>query len=222
MKTIALLLVLCGTLAAQVAEQANRDYQTEQGRQRMLGTLGAADRSQRIGAERIIASIDLRPGMTVADIGTGAGVMLPYFSKAVGPKGTVVAQDIFPDFLDNAKKTAREAGLTNVAFELGTDKDPGLPLACCDVAVTIDAYHHFDYPAQTLAGIAKGLKPGGRLVIVEYYKRENAMGPGRRAIDHIRLDMDDAIKEVEGNGFKLVSKKDHVPGSQWLGIFEKK
>lgn len=222
MRILALLIATCASLGAQVAGPANRDYQSEQGRARMLGTLGAPDRAARLGAGRIVESIGLRPGMTVADIGSGAGVMLPYFSKAVGPKGTVVAQDIFADFLDGARKTARDANLTNVVFTLGTAKDPSLPAGCCDVAVAIDAYHHFDFPSLTLAGIAKGLKPGGRLVIVDYYKRENAMGPGPRAIEHVRLDMDDVIVEVEANGFKLVSTKEHVPGSQWLGIFAKK
>lgn len=202
----------------QAAAEANRRYQTVEGRQGMLTNLGAADRAFRLQGERIVAAMQIKPGMTVADIGTGGGAMLPLFSAAVGPSGKVVSQDIFEDFLEAAKKKSREEKLSNVTFVLGNDKDTRLPAGCCDIAVTIDAYHHFDFPAEVLASIRKGLKPGGRFVVVDYFKREGAMG-GTNAIEHVRLDMDDAIREIEANGFRLIEKRDHVPGSQWIGFF---
>jgi predicted methyltransferase len=72
-----------------------------------------------------------------------------------------------------------------------------------------------------LAGILHGLKPDGRFVIVDYYRRKGAMGPGDQALHHIRLDMDDVIKEVEANGFHLVSSKEHSPGRQYIAIFSR-
>lgn len=78
--------------------------------------------------------------------------------------------------------------------------------------MTVDSYHHFDYPADMLAGIRKALKPGGRFVVVEYYKQRSSEG-------HIRLDKDAVIKEVEANGFQLVEVHDHVPGVQYIAQF---
>jgi len=72
-------------------------------------------------------------------------------------------------------------------------------------------YHHFDYPEKMLAGIHKALKPGGKLVVVEYYKRPEAMPEGR-AMTHIRLDMPDVIKEIEANHFHLLAEKETHQG----------
>jgi predicted methyltransferase len=90
-----------------------------------------------------------------------------------------------------------------------------------DIALALDSYHHYDYPDKMLAGIAKGLKSGGRLVIVEYYKRPNAM-PNGRAMEHIRLDEPDVIKEIEANGFRLLSQREHIKDSQYMLTFARK
>ena len=71
-----------------------------------------------------------------------------------------------------------------------------------------------------LAAIHKALKPGGRLVIVEYYKRPDAMAGGS-ALTHIRLDMPDVIKEIEANGFHLIAEREHIKDSQYMLTFEK-
>lgn len=220
MKTLALFLAFSSALAAQVAADANRSYNNEKSRAVMVANLSDPERLTRLQGERIIAALPLKPGMTVADIGTGAGVMLPLFSKAVGPNGKVISEDIFPDFLDAARRNAASQGLNNVQFVLGSEKDVKLPANCCDLAVTIDAYHHFDYPAEMLASLARSLKTGGQLVIIDYYKRPGAMGGRVDAVEHVRLDMDDVIKEVEAHGFQLVEKREHVPGSQWMGFFK--
>ena len=109
--------------------------------------------------------------MTVADIGTGAGYMLPFLSRAVGDGGKVYAEDIQDDFLAKARAHAEGEQLGNVAYIKGTEKDPTLPAGAMDVALALDSYHHYDYPEEMLAGLRRGLKAGGRLVIVEYYRR---------------------------------------------------
>jgi ubiquinone/menaquinone biosynthesis C-methylase UbiE len=156
--------------------------------------------------------MDIKPGMTVADIGTGVGYMLPFLSSAVGPSGKVYGEDIQTDFLDRAK--AKKAA--NVELILGTETDPKLPAGAVDVALVLDVYHHFDYPDKMLAAIRRGLKPGAHLVIVDFYKSASP-SPG-----HIRLERDDVVAEVEGNGFHLLAKRDHTPNSQYMLTFEKK
>jgi len=214
-------LVMAGALSAQVASQANQGYKTEEQRKQVAAGLSAENRDERQKPKELIEAMGIQRGMTVADVGTGIGYMLPFLSRAVGPKrGRVIAEDIFDDFLAGAKQRAENQHLENVTFVKGTDKDPMLPAGEVDEVLVLDVYHHFDYPADMLAGIHQALKPGGKLVIVDYYKRPNAM-PDGRAMKHIRADVDDVIKELETNHFRLVSQREHVPGSQYLLILEK-
>ncbi len=218
MRRIVPVLLFGFVLQAQVAKDANERYQTPDGRAAVAKGLGAANRDERQKPAELVRAMDLRAGMAVADIGTGVGYMLPFLANAVGAQGRVFAEDIFDDFLNQAKARAAEAKLTNVQFVKGTVHGPELPAGSVDVALALDSYHHYDYPADMLAGIHKALKPGGRLVIVEYYKSKTAM-PGGDALKHIRLDKPDLIKEVEANHFRLLSSHDHIPGSQYMAIF---
>ncbi|MBI4907721.1 MAG: methyltransferase domain-containing protein [Acidobacteria bacterium] len=216
MKMSALLLILSCAAWSQVATNANTGYRTEEGRARLANTLAASDRDGRQKPVELVAAMQLKPGQTVIDLGTGVGYMLPHLVKAVGPTGKVIAMDIFPDFLKKAREAAAKDHLTNVDFVLGTDQDPRLPADSADAVLILDAYHHFDYPEKSLAGIAKALHPGGRLFLVDFYKS------GFRDPAHIRLDQADVIKEVEANGFTFERKMDHQEKVQYIAVFRKK
>jgi ubiquinone/menaquinone biosynthesis C-methylase UbiE len=207
-------------LGAQVAGEANSGYRTEQQRKGLAAGLADPARDERQKPGELIRAMGLQPGMTVADVGTGIGYMLPFLSRRVGAEGHVIAEDIFDDFLASAKQRAENLKLENVTFVKGTETDPRLPEAGVDIVLALDVYHHFDYPEKMLAAIHKSLKPGGKLVVVEYYKRQEAM-PGGRALTHIRLDMPDLIKEIEANRFHLIAEQEHVPDSQYLLILRK-
>ena len=213
-------LLFTASLFGQVAATANSGYQTEEQRKTVATTLTdpARDEKQRPG--ELIRAMGLQPGMTVADVGTGVGYMLPFLSRRVGPNGHVIGEDIFDDFLSGAKQHAAKLKLENVTFVKGTETDPNLPANGVDMILALDVYHHFDYPDKMLAHLHSALKPGGKLVIVEYYKRAEAM-PNGRALTHIRLDMADVIKEIEANRFHLVAEKEHVPDSQYMLILRK-
>ncbi len=216
--------LLGGAASAQVATQANEGYKTHEGRENIAKGLGDPTRGERQKPRDIIDALDLKPGGTVADVGTGVGFMLPYLSHAVGDTGHVIGEDIQSDFLDQAKMKVQLSRLGNVQFVLGTDRDPRLPADTLEGALVLDVYHHFDYPQAMLEHIRDSLLSDGKLVIVEYFKRPGAM-PGSdpdRAVQHIRLDEDDLIREVEASGFRLVSKRDLVPKSQYIAVFQKK
>jgi predicted methyltransferase len=222
MNKLAYLLLFCTAAFPQVAEKANEGYKTKEGRASVAKGLAAPDRDQRQKPREIVEAMGLKTGDSVADIGTGVGFMLPYLSHAVGDTGQVYGEDIQTDFLDQARTKTQLQHLTNVKFVLGTDRDPKLPADTLAAAVILDVYHHFDYPEAMLGHIHDSLLSDGKLVIVEYFKRRGAMGGTDRALEHIRLDQDDLIKEVEANGFRVVSKRDLVPASQYIAIFQKK
>jgi SAM-dependent methyltransferase len=146
--------------------------------------------------------------------------MLPFLSEAVGAHGRVLAEDIFPDFLEAARRRADTAHLANVTLVLGTQTDPKLPAGALDLAFLLDVYHHFNYPGPMLAHLRDALRESGRLVIVDYYRRRDAM-PSNDALEHIRADQPEVIHEVEAGGFHLVSKHDHIPDSQYVLVFRK-
>ena len=220
MKWTILLLAAAATLSAQVAGQANAGYKTPEGRKQVAASLADPARDQSMKPGQLMNEMGLKPGMTVADVGTGIGFMLPFLSRRVGPTGHVIGEDIEDDFLAMARQTAENQNLANVTFVKGTVTDPNLPAEGVDIILVVDAYHHFDYPEKMLAAIRKSLRPDGKLVIVEYYKRESAM-PNGRALTHIRLDMPDVIKEVEANHFHLIEEKERIKNVQYMLVLEK-
>jgi ubiquinone/menaquinone biosynthesis C-methylase UbiE len=224
MRRLFCFLLMCGAAFAQVAEKANEGYKTHEGRENVAKGLSDPTRDERQKPRDIVDAMDLKPGSTVADVGTGIGFMLPYLSHAVGDTGHVIGEDIQNDFLDKAKMKAQLSRLNNVQFVLGSDRDPKLPADSLEGVLVLDVYHHFDYPEAMLQHIHDSLLSDGKLVIVEYFKRPGAM-PGtdpNRAVEHIRLDQDELIQEVEANGYRLISKRDLVPKSQYITVFEKK
>jgi predicted methyltransferase len=224
MKILMIGLALVAPVFGQAAAEANKSYQSEDGRKRMVETLTGEHRDARQKPKELIAALGIKAGMRVADIGTGPGYLVPYLCQAVTGSGAVYAEDIFPDFLAKAKERASNNECGHAIFVLGDAKSPKLPENAIDVALILDAYHHFDYPESMLAGIRGSLRAGGRLAIVDYYKRRGAMSNANPdfAISHVRLDDAGVVKEVEANGFKLISNAPFLPGSQYMAIFEKK
>ena len=220
LRVLSAALALAAGLYGQVASQANSGLKTEEGRKALAAGLSDPARDEKQKPRELVDAMDLQRGMTVADVGTGVGYMLPFLSRAVGPRGRVIGEDIFDDFLASAKQRAEVQKLNNVTFVKGTESDPMLPEGQVDQVLVLDTYHHFDYPEKMLAAIYRSLKPGGKLVIVEYYKSPSAM-PNGRAMTHIRLDKPDVIKEIEANRFRLISEREHVPGSQYMLILAK-
>jgi ubiquinone/menaquinone biosynthesis C-methylase UbiE len=219
MNRIVAALLACSAMFGQIAKEANRDYQSPDGRARIVSGLQSDSRDARQRPKELVAALAIRPGMTVADIGSGAGYMLPYLSEAVGLTGRVYAEDIYPDFLESAKKNA--AKYSNITYVLGDEKSASLPAGSQDVILVLDAYHHFNYPEAMLASLRQALKPEGRLVVVEYHRNEKSMANGR-ALKHIRATRAEFVKEIEGRGFRAVEVRDFTPEVQWMGTFERK
>jgi ubiquinone/menaquinone biosynthesis C-methylase UbiE len=146
----------------------------------VMGWQGAAwlERAERQREERtdlLLPELGLTPGMQVADIGAGTGYFARRMATAVGPKGTVFAVDVQPEMLRFIDTLARQPGLANLRPVLATTRETNLPVASIDLAIMVDVYHELEYPHETLASIVRALKPGGRLVFVEYRAEDSAV-----------------------------------------------
>ncbi len=149
--------------------------------------------------EKIVAACGLKPGMVVADVGAGTGLHTRLFAKAVGDDGQVYAVDIAAKFLAHIQKTAREAKLRNVTPVLCNEDSVDLPKGSVDVAFVCDTYHHFEFPHRTLASLHRAIKPGGRLIVIDFKRI-----PGLSSdwtMNHVRAGQEVVEKEIAAAGF---------------------
>jgi SAM-dependent methyltransferase len=118
-------------------------------------------------ADEIARRLELKPGMTVGDIGAGSGYHAVRLSRLVGPTGTVVAEDVRRDYLIALAKRTELLKLTNVIFALGEGHDPRLPASSLDAAILVHMYHEITQPYAFLYNLAPALKPSARVGIVD-------------------------------------------------------
>jgi ubiquinone/menaquinone biosynthesis C-methylase UbiE len=125
----------------------------------------------------LVKLLNLKPGMTVADVGAGFGAWTVRFAKVVGPSGRVYATDIGAAQLASLRDYTKREGLTNVTVLEGAADTSNLPALCCDAVLIRDAYHHLTQPDKIVASLAAALKPGGRLAVIDFPPRPNSEVP---------------------------------------------
>ena len=146
----------------------------------VMGWQGAAwlEREERQREERtdlLLTALALKPGMVVADIGAGTGYLSRRMATAVGSSGRVLAVDVQPEMIQMLKQLAQKAQLSQIVPVQCSETDVGLPPASVDLAIMVDVYHELAYPFEMLASITRALKPGGRVVFVEYRAEDRAV-----------------------------------------------
>ncbi len=186
----------------------------------VMGHRGAAwlERSERAETERpgeVVDSLGLEPDAVVADIGAGTGYFTFRLAERV-PEGTVYAVDIQPEMLGIVEARAAGEGRENVVPVQGTVSNPNLPADAVDVVLIVDAYHEFSHPREMMQGIVRGLRPGGRVVLVEY-RGEDPSVPIKPL--H-KMTEAQARRELEAVGLRHVETKDFLPRQHFL-VFEK-
>lgn len=158
--------------------------------------------------QQIVAACQLRPGLDVADVGAGSGLFTRLFAEKVGPDGQVFAVDIAEKFLHAIRQASAAAGLKNIATVLGAVDDTRLPPASVDVVFLCDTYHHFEFPQKSLASIHRALRPGGRLVIVDFKRIEGVSSEW--ILKHVRAGQEVVTQEIEASGFRLIDTQDFL------------
>jgi predicted methyltransferase len=158
-----------------------------------------SDREQEEQPDKAIEALEIPKGAVVADIGAGVGYFTWRLAGVVGPSGKVYANDIQPEMIDRLNRNLRERGITNVEPVLGKPDDPRLPKRAIDVALLVDVYHEFSEPQKMLDRIRESLKPGGRLVLLEY-RKEDPEVPIRP--EH-KMSVAEVKAEVEPEGYRF-------------------
>jgi precorrin-6B methylase 2 len=159
----------------QVRRSADGIGKTYQGREisAVMGWQGAAwlEREEREREERgslLLRELALRPGMDVGDVGAGTGYYARRIAPLVGPQGRVYAVDVQPQMVAMLEQAAARPGLENLVPVQAKVRDPKLAPESIDLALMVDVYHELEYPHEVLGHLVRALRPGGRLVFVEY------------------------------------------------------
>lgn len=182
----------------------------------VMGHLGAGwlERPNRQREERtdlLVDNLPLKESSTVADIGAGTG----YFSFRIAervPGGEVLAVDIQQEMLDIIESRKADGAPDNVKTILGTESDPNLPVAAVDVILMVDAYHEFSYPREMGQAMAKALRRGGYLVLIEYRGEDPAV-----AIKPLhKMTAVQAIAEMQAIGLEWERTEDFLPQQHFL------
>ncbi len=160
--------------------------------------------------DEILAACQLKPGMTVADVGAGTGLFSRLFARKVAPEGKVYAVDITESFVEHVDKTCEEQDIKNVACVVCTPKSAQLSAESVELVFLCDTYHHFEYPFAMLDSIRAALRSDGRLIVIDR----------KDASDHVRADQETVKKEVVAAGFKFLDET-KVSAREYLMRFQK-
>ncbi len=185
----------------------------------VMGYQGAdwLERTEREDEEAPDLALDvlkIAKGAAVADIGAGSGYITVKLSGRVGPEGRVFATDVQPQMLQILGRRLAATNITNVTLVQGTLDNPGLDPASVDLEMMVDVYHELSQPQAMLRHLRDALKPGGRLVLLEYRKED----PSIPIKPEHKMSVANAKLEVESEGFTL-SKVDESLPRQHILIF---
>ena len=162
--------------------------------------------------DEVLRVLAPRRGQIVCDIGAGPGYLTFPVARAVGEAGHVYAVDVEPRILEALRKRLRKSRLRNVTPVLALEDDPLVPTASCDLILVVDTYHHFPDGPAYLRRLARSLRPGGRLVNIDFHKRELPVGPPP---EH-KLTREEFLAQADAAGLALVEEHTFLPYQYFL------
>ncbi|MGN6493476.1 MAG: class I SAM-dependent methyltransferase [Agriterribacter sp.] len=173
--------------------------------------LNRPERNKEENTELAIQKIEIAPNGVIADIGAGSGYYSFGLAKKV-PNGKVYAVEVQDEMiaaLVDEKEKQKDSVLEVVK---GTATSPDLPAGAIDLAIMVDVYHELEYPREMIQAIKKALKPGGKILFIEY-RGEDPSIPIKAL--H-KMTVAQLNKEMEANGFRLFYKGDFLPIQHFL------
>lgn len=156
--------------------------------------------------EEVVRMLGCKDGDTAVDLGVGTGYFVPHLARAVGPEGTVLGLDISEGTVDWVRERAEEHGLSNVRVRTVAPDDPGLPNRSVDCVLVVNTWHHISGRVDYAERLLTALRPGGRLLIVDF-TMESPIGPPREK----RLTVGAVVRELEQAGFQARVLEESLP-----------
>ena len=214
-------LLVALTATALLAQQPGKHPVSGRVYAQTMGVQGASwlertERDREEDPDQAIRLLRIQKGSTIADVGAGSGNITIRLARAVGPTGKVYANDIQPGMLQILQQNVARAKLTNVVPVLGAIDDPKLPAESIDLVIMVDVYHEFSEPQKMLQRLREALKPGGRLVLLEF----RAEDPDVPILREHKMTKAQVKQEVEHEGFKQSRVFNDLPW-QHLFVFTK-
>jgi ubiquinone/menaquinone biosynthesis C-methylase UbiE len=157
--------------------------------------------------DAVVKALGLRAGQAACDIGSGPGYFTLRLAKAVGATGRVWAVDVEPVILAALRDRLESAGIANVTPILAAARDPLLPAEACDVILIVNTYHHFHDGPAYLRRLAQSLRPGGRVVNIDYKKEAGVSGP---PLEH-RISRDEFVADAGKAGLRTLEEPPFLP-----------
>ncbi len=179
-------------------------------------TFSTEDARDRVGeAEDVMNFAQVKPGMSVADVGAGEGYYTVRLAPLVGRKGRVLAEDIVPEVRDSLSDRVQHENLENVAVKLGTPDDPMLPAQSFDRVFLVHMYHEVQSPYAFLWHLRDGVKPGGLVIVVDSNRpvKRHGIPPAQLRCEFAALGMEPVMfrmlsgGEVYFSAFRIVRPK---------------
>jgi ubiquinone/menaquinone biosynthesis C-methylase UbiE len=175
--------------------------------ERYIARLVAPDRDEWQRPDEVVAALGLRPGHVIADLGAGPGYFTARLARRVGRRGRVFAVDVEPEILTVLRDRVAAGQPATITPVLGLPDDPLLPEASCDRVLSVNAYHHYPDGPAALRRMARLLRRGGRLALLDFHKREIPIGPPLRE----RVSREELLVHVERAGLRVAREFDFLP-----------
>ena len=173
--------------------------------------LERAEREKEEGTALVLKKLPITSTSVVADIGAGTGYYSFRIAKLV-PQGKVYAVELQDELIGYLNREALTKSTKNVSVVKGSGQSPNLPDTSIDLAIMVDVYHELAYPHEMMQNIFKALKPGGKLLLLEY-KLEDTSIPIKEL--H-KMSVKQVDKEMKMNGFKKSSYNGDLPIQHYL------
>jgi len=162
----------------------------------------------------VLNALGIAPTSVVCDVGAGTGYFALLLAKLAAQ---VYAVDVEPLLLSLLRDRVASAGLHNVTPVLGLPHDPLIPSAACDLILIVNVFHHVPDKAAYLRRLQVGLRPGGRLALIDFHKRELPVGP---PVDH-KFAREECLEQIRAAGLHIVTEHESLPYQYFLIVSPK-
>ena len=216
MRHLLSLAVTCCLLSTTAfAAEEHQDYRRPADIKQYLEQLDSEERDQYQKPRQVIDALNLKPGLSVADLGSGSGYFTRRFIEAVTETGKVYAVDVEPEMLKYAEESVVHMHRSYTAeFILARPDSPKLPYESIDLLFVCNTYHHLGERTKYFSDATSSLKPGGRVAIIDFYhdERSGELGFPKRHL----VPRETVIAELSGAGYRLIREHTFLPRQYFL------